>query len=168
MKDMKLSAGNLLFFLTAICMVASAREENPFYEYVRSVTRPESGIFCGTYRRAMDEVDLQLELLESGNPQEFRQKHKLKLSSCSLQLLVMMKESGDTEAAQYLNSLEEESNVEIIYVIYRSYYDLGNEIEDRQFHNKGIEHKYMPKHLQQYWSAFFKLNVESDFVPLPS
>lgn len=165
---MNLSAGQLLFFLTATCMVAAAQEENPFYEYVRSVTRPESGIFCGTYRRAMDEVDLQLELLESGNPQEFRQKHKLKLSSCSLQLLVMMKESGDTEAAQYLNFLEKESNVEIIYVIYRHYYDLVKEIEDRKFHNKGIDHKYMPKHLQQYWAEFFKRNVESDIAPLLS
>ena len=53
---------------------SEAQEENPFYEQIRRMS--ESGIFCGTHARALDEVDLQLGLLESGRPQEFRQKEK--------------------------------------------------------------------------------------------
>ena len=120
----------------------------------------ESGIFCGTHARALDEVDLQLGLLESGRPQEFRQKNNLKLSSCSLPLLFMMKEMGDSEAANYIAALEKETNIEIIYVIYRRYYNLADKINDRQFHNKGIDHKYMPRKLQRYWSEVFRQNIE--------
>ena len=135
-----------------------AQEENPFYEQIRRMS--ESGIFCGTHARALDEVDLQLGLLESGRPQEFRQKNNLKLSLCSLPLLFMMKEMGDSEAANYIAALEKETNIEIIYVIYRRYYNLADEINDRQFQNKGIDHKYMPRKLQRYWSEVFRQNIE--------
>lgn len=150
-------ANIVLFFLSASFIMSSAQEENPFYEHVRRTL--ESGIFCGTYARAMEEVDLQLELLKSGHPQEFRQAHNITLSSCSLQLLYIMKELGDYEAAEYITSLEK-NNMKIIYVIYRRYYGLVNEINDRQYQNKGIGHRFMPRKLQQYWSEVFRQNIE--------
>ncbi len=157
-------ASVVLFFLLATCIMASPQEENPFYEQVRRT--PESGIICGTYSAALEEVDLQLELLESGHPQEFRQKHNWDLSSFSLQLLYIMKELGDREAAHYLSALERESNMEIIHVIYRRYYGLRYEARDRQFQNRGIEHRYMPRKLQRYWTElFFRQNIELDLFP---
>lgn len=161
----------VLSFLSASLIMSSAQEENPFYEHVRRTL--ESGIFCGTYARAMEEVDLQLELLKSGHPQEFRQAHNMKLSSCSLQLLYIMKELGDYEAHEYITTLEKKANVKIIDVIYRCYYDLAKEINDRQYPNRGIGHRYMPRELQRYWSEVFfrqniELNVDLDFFDTES
>lgn len=74
--------------------------------------------------------------------------------------MLPMHAMGESEAANYIAALEKETNIEIIYVIYYRYYNLADKINDRRFHNKGIDHKYMPRKLQRYWSEVFRQNIE--------
>ena len=41
-----------------------------------------------------------------------------------------------------------------------NYFNLADKINDRQFQNEGIDHKYMPRKLQRYWSEVFRQNIE--------
>ena len=150
--------------ISSYAMGASNDTENPFYEQIRKITHPDSGIICGTHVRAMREVDMQLELLDASNFQNFKNKHQLELPKYSLQVLYMLQDLGDVEARDYISKVEKEFNIKLVNVVYRAYYGIENESDAtlRRCYKIGIDYRYMPRRLQCFWEIFFRNNIDLD------